>query len=165
MKAVIISSYGGLDNLVLETIADPVARNGSVVIDVKDCSVNFADSLMVEGTYQVKPPLPFSPGLEVSGIINKVGKGVSGWSEGDKVIGLTNWGGFAEKVIVPANQLWALPTDMSYEEAAAFIIAYGSSHVPGNLTRIFFEWYFFFAGRYSSAFFHFWMSGVIYLRT
>ncbi len=100
MKAMIVRECGPLENLKLETVADPVARDNQVVIDIKACSVNFADSLMVDGSYQVKPPLPFSPGVEVAGIISEVGANVSGWTVGDKVQALTNWGGFAEKVAV-----------------------------------------------------------------
>lgn len=129
MKAMIVRERGSLENLKLETIEDPIADAKQVVIDIKACSVNFADSLMVEGSYQVKPPLPFSPGLEVAGIISEVGQEVTGWAVGDKVQALTNWGGFAEKVAVPAKSLCALPDEMSYAEAASFIVAYGTSHV------------------------------------
>ncbi|PHZ86747.1 NADPH:quinone oxidoreductase family protein [Paremcibacter congregatus] len=129
MKAIIIREYGSLETLKFETVDDPIARDNDVIIDVKACSVNFADSLMVEGTYQVKPPLPFSPGLEVAGIISEVGRQVSDWKIGDKILALTNWGGFAEKVAVSVDLLWAIPDNMPYEHAAAFVIAYSSSHV------------------------------------
>lgn len=125
----IVRTCGPLENLKLETVEDPVAGDKMVVIDVKTCAVNFADSLMVEGTYQVRPPLPFSPGLEVAGIISETGDKVSGWKIGDKVQALTNWGGFAEKVAVPTEALCPLPDDMSYIDAAAFVVAYGTSHV------------------------------------
>ncbi|MCF6195889.1 MAG: NADPH:quinone oxidoreductase family protein [Emcibacter sp.] len=129
MKAMIVKEHGPLENLKLETVADPVARDNQVVIDIKACSVNFADSLMIDGSYQVKPPLPFSPGVEVAGIISEVGTNVSGWAVGDKVQALTNWGGFAEKVAVSTETLCALPENMSYADAAAFVVAYGTSHV------------------------------------
>ncbi len=129
MKAMIVREYGPLENLKLETVDDPVAGENAVVIDVRACAVNFADSLMVEGSYQVKPPLPFSPGLEVAGVISAVGQNVTGWRVGDRVQALTNWGGFAEKVAVPAAALTRLPENMPYEDAAAFVVAYGTSHV------------------------------------
>ncbi len=129
MKAMIVRECGPLENLKLETVADPIARDNQVIIDIKACSVNFADSLMVDGSYQVKPPLPFSPGVEVAGIISEVGSKVSGWTVGDKVQALTNWGGFAEKVAVDTETLCALPENMSYADAAAFVVAYGTSHV------------------------------------
>jgi len=129
MKAMIVKACGPLENLTLETVADPEAGDNDVVIDVKACAVNFADSLMVEGSYQVKPALPFSPGLEVAGVISRIGPKVTGWKVGDKVQALTNWGGFAEKVAVPSHALCPLPDDMSYVEAAAFVVAYGTSHM------------------------------------
>ncbi|MCK5425807.1 MAG: NADPH:quinone oxidoreductase family protein [Emcibacter sp.] len=129
MKAMIVRECGPLENLKLETVEDPVAGDYGVVIDIETCSVNFADSLMVEGTYQVKPPIPFSPGVEVAGIISEVGAKVSGWNVGDKVQALTNWGGFAEKVAVPTEALCVLPQQMSYVDASAFVVAYGTSHV------------------------------------
>ena len=129
MKAMIVRTCGKLENLKLETVEDPVAGDNGVVIDVKACSVNFADSLMVEGSYQVKPPFPFSPGLEVAGIISQIGAKVSGYKEGDRVQAITNWGGFAEKVAVPVDALCSLPDKMSYVEASAFVVAYGTSHV------------------------------------
>lgn len=129
MKAMIVRECGPLENLKLETVEDPVAGDDGVVIDIETCSVNFADSLMVEGTYQVKPPIPFSPGVEVAGIISEVGAKVSDWNVGDKVQALTNWGGFAEKIAVPTEALCVLPEQMSYVDAAAFVVAYGTSHV------------------------------------
>lgn len=132
MKAMIIRECGPLENLNLETVPDPKAADNGVVIDIHSCAVNFADSLMVEGSYQVKPPLPFSPGLEVSGTISEIGQNVTGWQIGDRVQALSNWGGFAEKVAVPAPVLFALPDDMPYEDAAAFVITYSTSHVALN---------------------------------
>lgn len=129
MKAMIVSACGPLENLTLETVSDPVSGDHNVVIDVKACSVNFADSLLVDGSYQVKPPLPFSPGLEVAGIISAIGKQVNGWKVGDRVQALTNWGGFAEKVAVSPDALCPLPDDMSFVDAAAFVVAFGTSHV------------------------------------
>ncbi|PCI50941.1 MAG: hypothetical protein COB49_03235 [Alphaproteobacteria bacterium] len=129
MKAMIVKECGPLENLMLETVADPVAGDNEVVIDVKICAVNFADSLMVEGTYQVRPPLPFSPGVEVAGIICEIGTNITGWKVGDRVQALTNWGGFAEKVAVATEALCPLPEKMTYVDAAAFVVAYGTSHV------------------------------------
>ncbi|WP_321392688.1 NADPH:quinone oxidoreductase family protein [Emcibacter sp.] len=129
MKAMIVRENGPLSNLRLAEVADPVAEMGRVVVDVKACSVNFADSLMVEGTYQVKPPKPFSPGLEISGIIAELGEGVTGYKVGDHVQALTNWGGFAEKIAVPVDALLKVPAGMPHEDVASFVVAYGTSHV------------------------------------
>jgi len=129
MRAMIVTDYGPLEKLTLKVVPDPVAKPNEVVIDIKACAVNFADSLMVEGTYQEKPPLPFSPGLEVSGVISALGSEVEGWQVGQRVQALTNYGGFAEKIAVPEDVLIAIPDEMTYEDAAAFVIAYGTSHV------------------------------------
>jgi NADPH2:quinone reductase len=94
--------------------------------------VNFADSLMIEGSYQVKPELPFIPGLEVCGFISEVGEDVlrqGDWAIGDKVQALTNWGGYAEKVACPAKLLIKIPESMPETHAAAFVITYGTAHV------------------------------------
>lgn len=125
----IVQEYGPLENLKLETVQDPKANEHSVVIDIKACAVNFGDILMIEGTYQVKPPLPFSPGLEVAGIISEVGEKVTEWKVGDRVQAITNWGGFAEKVAVAESALIALSDKISFADAAAFVVAYGTSHV------------------------------------
>ncbi|WP_417317465.1 NADPH:quinone oxidoreductase family protein [Emcibacter sp.] len=129
MKAMIVRENGPLSNLQLEEVADPVAGPGQVVVGVRACSVNFADSLMVEGTYQVRPPKPFSPGLEVSGYVAELGEGVTGFAVGDQVQALTNWGGFAEKVAVPVDALLKVPAGMPHEDVASFVVAYGTSHV------------------------------------
>jgi len=129
MKAMMLREHGPLENLNLEEVPDPVLPEGYVTIDVKACGVNFADSLMVKGTYQVKPDLPFSPGLEVSGYISEIGENVTGWNIGDKVQALTNWGGFAEKVKVKASTLVPLSDKIPHVDAASFVVAYGTSHV------------------------------------
>ena len=129
MKAMIVRENGPLSNLQLEEVDDPVAGPGQVVVDIKACSVNFADSLMVDGSYQVKPPKPFSPGLEVSGYVAELGEGVTAFKVGDKVQALTNWGGFAEKIAVPVDALLKVPEDMPHADVASFVVAYGTSHV------------------------------------
>lgn len=93
----IVREVGPLENLKLEEVDDPRADRGEVVIDIRACSVNFADSLMVEGTYQVRPETPFSPGLEVAGTISEIGADVSGWKIGDRVQAISNWGGVCRK--------------------------------------------------------------------
>ncbi|MEM7803071.1 MAG: NADPH:quinone oxidoreductase family protein, partial [Chloroflexota bacterium] len=93
------------------------------------CSINFADALMVQGLYQDKPPFPFSPGLEAAGDILEVGEGVKGFKPGMRVAALCGHGGLAEQVVVPAGVCMPIPNEMSYTHAAAFSIAYGTSHV------------------------------------
>ena len=127
MKAVVCEKYGPPDSLVVKDLPSPRAGAGEVVISVKAASVNFPDVLIIENKYQFKPPLPFSPGSELSGVIKEVGEGVSGWKPGDRVMAFTTYGAFAEEVKVEATRLARLPAKMSFEEGAAFVLTYGTS--------------------------------------
>ncbi len=89
--------------------------------------MNFPDTLIIEGKYQFKPPFPFSPGGEASGVVLEVGEKVTHLKVGDRVMGLTGWGGFAEQVAMPGHGVLPMPTDMSFETAAAFSMTYGTS--------------------------------------
>jgi NADPH2:quinone reductase len=100
-----------------------------VLIDVKATPVNFADTLMVRGQYQTRPDFPFSPGLETAGVIARCGAGVTGFSPGDPVMALLDYGGMAEQAVAVANEAWRLPEGMSFEEASVFPVVYLSSHV------------------------------------
>jgi NADPH2:quinone reductase len=128
MKAVLSKAPGCPDTLVLEEMADPAPGKGQVVIDVKACGVNFPDLLIIQDLYQFKPERPFAPGGEVSGVISAVGEGVSHLKPGDRVLGSTGWGGFAEKVLVDASRALPIPDAMPFEDAAAFLMTYGTSH-------------------------------------
>jgi NADPH2:quinone reductase len=127
MKAVVCEKYGPPDSLVVKDLPSPRASAAEVVISVKAASVNFPDVLIIENKYQFKPPLPFSPGSELSGVIKEVGPGVSGWKVGDRVLAYTAYGAFAEEVKVESNRLVRLPAKMSFEQGAAFVLTYGTS--------------------------------------
>jgi NADPH2:quinone reductase len=127
MKAVVCEKYGPPDSLVVKDLPSPRAGPGEVVVSVKAASVNFPDVLIIENKYQFKPPLPFSPGSELSGVIKEVGEGVSGWKAGDRVMAFTTYGAFAEEAKMEATRLARLPAKMSFEEAAAFVLTYGTS--------------------------------------
>ncbi len=129
MKAIICKEWAKPEALVYEDVSDPVVQAGEVVIQVKAVGVNFADTLMVQGLYQVKPPLPFSPGFEVAGDIIELGSGVSTFKLGQRVAGFINWGAYAEKVAAPAVMLTAISDSMTYQAAASLAVAYGTSHV------------------------------------
>jgi len=129
VKAIICKEWAKPEALVYEDVSDPVAQAGEVVIQVKAVGVNFADTLMVQGLYQVKPPLPFSPGFEVAGDVTELGSGVSMFKLGQRVAGFINWGAYAEKVAAPAVMLTAIPDSMTYQAAASLAVAYGTSHV------------------------------------
>ena len=127
MKAVVCKQYGPPESLTFEELPSPTAAAGEVVVSVKAASVNFPDFLIIQNKYQFKPPLPFSPGSELAGVVKEVGSGVSGWRSGDRVIAFTTYGAFAEEVKTEANRLLPLPEGMDFVTGAAFLLTYGTS--------------------------------------
>jgi NADPH2:quinone reductase len=127
MKAVLCKAYGPPESLVVEDLASPEPGPGEVVISVKAASVNFPDVLIIQNKYQFKPPLPFSPGSEVAGVIKAIGEGVSGFEPGDAVMAFTTYGGFAEEVKTEARRLLPLPAGMDFISATAFGLTYATS--------------------------------------
>jgi NADPH2:quinone reductase len=127
MRAILCEELGGPEKLVLRELPDPEPRRGEVLIDVEACGVNFPDLLILQGLYQIRPPLPFSPGGEVAGTIAKVGEGVSGVSVGDRVLALTFYGGFVSPMVVPAPQVTKLPSSMDTRVAGGFGFTYATS--------------------------------------
>ena len=127
MKAVLSKVTGGPETLVVEDIPSPEAKPGHAVISVKAVGVNFPDVLMIEDKYQSKPPRPFSPGGELSGVVKSIGEGVTNVKVGDRILANTGSGGMAEEVLLPANRLWHIPDAMPHDIAAAFILTYGTS--------------------------------------
>jgi len=128
MKAVLCKQYGPPSSLVVEEVAAPVPGEGQVLVEVHAAGVNFPDSLIIQGKYQFKPQLPFSPGAEVAGIVKAVGPGVSGLRTGERVIAATTWGGYAQQVLAQTERVIRMPEGMDFETAAGFMIAYGTSH-------------------------------------
>jgi NADPH:quinone reductase len=128
MKAVLCKAYGPPDSLVLEDVPSPKPDAGQVLISVKAAGVNFPDVLIIQNKYQFRPPLPFSPGGEVAGIVKELGAGVTNVKVGDRVIGSTGWGGFAEEAVAPAARCIPFPANMDFVEASAFVMTYGTSH-------------------------------------
>ena len=127
MKALLSKAAGGPETLVLEDVPSPTAKPGWVVVTVKAVGVNFPDVLIIEDKYQFKPARPFSPGAEMSGIVKEVGEGVTNVKPGDRVLGNTGWGAMAEEMALEAHRLVKIPDSMPYEDAAAFIMTYGTS--------------------------------------
>src|SRR5581483_2516669 len=119
--------YGPPESLVVEELPSPRPGPGEVVVSVKAASVNFPDFLIIQNKYQFKPPLPFSPGSELAGVVKEVGEGVTGWRAGDRVIAFTTYGAFAEEVRTEAGRLLRLPEDMDFTTGAAFLLTYGTS--------------------------------------
>jgi NADPH2:quinone reductase len=127
MKAVLCKAFGPAENLVLEDVANPIAKKNEIVLDVHAAGVNFPDTLIIEGKYQFKPPFPFSPGGEAAGVISAVGEKITHLKAGDRVMALTGWGSFAEQVAVPAYNVLPIPEGMDFATAAAFSMTYGTS--------------------------------------
>ena len=127
MKAVLCKAYGPPESLIVEDVASPVPGPGEAVISVKAASVNFPDVLIIENKYQVKPPLPFSPGSELAGIVKAVGDGVTAFKPGDRVMAITGYGAFAEEVKTEARRMLAIPAGMGFPTAAAFGLTYATS--------------------------------------
>ncbi|MBI4592815.1 MAG: NADPH:quinone oxidoreductase family protein [Candidatus Rokubacteria bacterium] len=124
MKAMIARAWGGPASLEYADVPDPVPGPGEVLIEVRAAACNFPDILMTQGKYQVKPPLPFSPGLEAAGVVRAVADGGREFRVGQRVFAVPRWGAYAEAVAVPAARTYALPDFMSFEEGAAFGLVY-----------------------------------------
>jgi NADPH2:quinone reductase len=113
----------------IRDVPAPKPGPGEVLVRVRAASVNFPDLLMTRGQYQFKPPLPFTPGLDLSGEIAELGDGVSGWAIGDAVVGGARLGGFAEYAVLSADALKPKPERLSFAEAAAYGAAYLTAYV------------------------------------
>ena len=128
MKAIVCKSFAPIDQLVFEEVPSPTIKKGHVLIQISAAGVNFPDSLLVEGLYQMKPDLPFIPGSEVAGVIKEVGEGVSHLQIGQKVIGLCMLGGYAQEVLVPATHVMPIPEQLPLHEAAGLVTAHATAH-------------------------------------
>ncbi|TMB35141.1 MAG: NADPH:quinone oxidoreductase family protein [Deltaproteobacteria bacterium] len=127
MKALLCREYGPIERLKVEEVPSPRPGPTEVVVEVKASSLNFPDALLVQGLYQVKPPLPFSPGMELAGIVKDVGAGVRGVKSGDRVVASPGRGGFAQECVVAADRLSPLPAGMDFETGSAFVLTYCTS--------------------------------------
>jgi NADPH2:quinone reductase len=128
MRALVCKEYGPPENLVIDEWEDPIPGDDEVVFDVKAAGLNFADILMVAGTYQVKTPPPFVPGNEAAGVVTTVGRNVTRFKPGDVIIGALRGGAFAEKSVVKESTALPLPTGLSFEQGATYSVAYGTSY-------------------------------------
>lgn len=128
MRAILCKELGPANTLVIDDIASPAPGKGEVKVRVKAAGLNFPDTLIIEGKYQIKPELPFSPGGEMAGEVLEVGDGVKNFKAGQRVMGLTGYGAFAEEIVVPENRLIPVPDGMDDHTAAAFSMVYGTSY-------------------------------------
>lgn len=128
MKALLCTTHGLPNSLTLSQGLPPTIAADEVLIKVYACGVNFPDLLIIQNKYQFKPNLPFSPGGEVSGVVESVGEKVKHLKAGDKVVALCGWGGFAEQVSVKANRVFPMPTGMDFINGASTLYTYGTSY-------------------------------------
>ena len=129
MRALVCETLGPVNSHRVQEIPDPAPGKRQVAVRVHACGVNFADTLIVQGKYQERPELPFVPGSEVAGEVIALGEGVKGIALGQRVMALTSVGGFAEIALAAADTLIPLPDGIDFTDAAAFTVAYGTSHV------------------------------------
>lgn len=128
MKAIICHEFAPIDALSYEEVPDPSPNEHEIIIDVAACGINFPDGLLVQGLYQMKPEHPFSPGSEVTGTISQLGTKVKHLKLGQRVIGLTMTGGYAEKVAINSRMVLPLPDTISFEQGAGLITAHATAH-------------------------------------
>jgi NADPH2:quinone reductase len=128
MRAVLCKELGGPEKLVVEEVPSPPLRDGTVRVEIHAAGVNFADTLLIAGQYQDRPPLPFTPGMEVGGVVREVGAGVSHVKSGDRVLASVGRGGYAEEVVAEAEIVHRIPDSMDFVTAAGFPVAYSTSH-------------------------------------
>lgn len=127
MRAMVCSRHGGVDDLVWTEVPDPEPGPGMVLVDVEAAGVNFADLLMVAGRYQVQPDAPFVPGFEVSGTVAALGPEVAGVAVGEPVVAFVWHGGYAEKVVAPATQVFPRPEGLDARSGAAFLAGHATA--------------------------------------
>src|SRR5689334_16811938 len=131
MRALLCRSLGSIQNLEVAEIPSPSLRPGHVRIGVHASGVNFPDILMVEGKYQVKPDLPFTPGLEVAGNVMEFGAEVTHLKPGQRVLSFARrGGGYASEIVLPGAIVTPFPDSMAFTTAAAVPVAYGTAHFP-----------------------------------
>src|SRR5579863_8987998 len=137
MRQVFISKAGPPEVLEVRESADPDAGEGQLRVRVRAAGINFADLAARVGLYPDAPPIPCVVGYEVAGVIDQVGAGVSGFGAGDRVLAMPRFGGYTDTLVVPSAQVYKMPAQMSFEEAAALPVVYLTAHhamlFTGNL--------------------------------
>ena len=128
MKALHCKAYGPPETLVIEEVPDPAPGASEVLVEVRFAALNFPDVLMIEGKYQFKPPFPFSPGGEFSGVVREVGDGVTQFARGDEVFSGAPGGAMRELVTTPAERLYKKPEALTFEGASGILTTYGTSY-------------------------------------
>ena len=127
MKAVLCTRFGGPDDLELADLPAPEPGGGEVTVAVKAAALNFFDTLIIAGKYQMKPAFPFSPAAEFAGVVDRVGAGVTAFKPGDRVAASMGYGAARECVVIAANRLARVPDNVDFDRAAGLLITYGTT--------------------------------------
>ena len=127
MRALLSIEPGGPQTLQLRELPTPTPGKGELRVRVLACGINFPDVLVIEDKYQFKPPRPFVPGAEISGIVDAVGEGVMEWKKGDRLIAFNTHGGLSEEIVIPAERAIRLPDGFDPIEAASLLLTYGTA--------------------------------------
>ncbi len=127
MRALLSKEVGGPETLAMTEVDSPSPGAGELLVYVKACSINFPDALIIKDMYQLRPPRPFAPGSEISGVVEAIGDGVTDFKIGDRVIAGTGFGGLVEKKTVAATGAYHLPDEFSFEQGASLLMTYGTS--------------------------------------
>lgn len=128
MQAVIVKEFGSYRNAALAPCDVPEVGDWDVLVDARNMGVNYPDLLMIAGRHTVRPRLPFTPGMEFSGVVSALGCEVTDFAVGDRVAGEVDYGAYAQQVVVPAENCYRIPDQMSFEHAAALGLSYQTAH-------------------------------------
>ena len=139
MRKVVYPKVGGVDSIQIVEAQDPIPSKGEVCVRIHRAGINFADLMMRQGLYGSNPDYPFTPGYEAAGEILSIGEGVDGLSEGQRVLAMTGFGGYSEMVCLDSNRIIPLPDSVSFDQAAALPVTYGTAYhmlvYLGNLSE------------------------------
>lgn len=127
MRAVVIREFGALDGAEVEAVADPEPAAGEVTVAIHAAPVNYVDLLTAQGEYQFRPALPYTPGKGPAGVVLSVGSGVTGLAVGDRVLGMAEYGGYAEAVAVDHRRVYRIPDSLSFVAAASMSLAFDTA--------------------------------------
>ena len=128
MRAVIVHEHGPAASHRVECVPDPLPGRGEVLIEARAIGVNFPDLMVMQGSYQLLPPRPFSPGKEVAGVVGAVGAGVTRLRVGEHAMALPEYGTYAQKVVVPESCCFRMPQEMPFDDGAVLALAYQTAH-------------------------------------
>jgi len=127
MRAVVLNEYGSLDNLALTEFPDPIPGPDDIIVDVRATAVNYVDLVLIGGTYQFRPDIPFVPGKGPAGIVKQVGGNVDDFAPGDRVVAMAEQGGYAELTPIHRNNCYRIPDSLSFADAASMTLVYDTA--------------------------------------